>query len=93
MSTCNQFYCHNSKDLSLFLSEPVRPASTESVHVDSPPEDVGYKDLTDSALKSLMRSFRLTDLQTLMIFAGKNKAGRKTELLVSVIYLYYGIPY
>ena len=28
-----------------------------------------------------MRSFRLTDLQALMIFVGKNKAGRKTELM------------
>jgi hypothetical protein len=50
--------------------------------LDTPVIDEGYKELTDSALKSLMRSFRLTDLQTLMIFAGKNKAGRKTELLV-----------
>lgn len=59
------------------------PASTESdpVILETPANDEGYKELTDSALKSLMRSFRLTDLQTLMIFAGKNKAGRKTELL------------
>ena len=66
--------------LFLFLA----PASTESdpVILDTPVIDEGYKELTDSALKSLMRSFRLTDLQTLMIFAGKNKAGRKTELLV-----------
>jgi len=62
---------------------PPPPASTESdpVILDTPVIDEGYKELTDSALKSLMRSFRLTDLQTLMIFAGKNKAGRKTELL------------
>jgi len=59
------------------------PASTESdpVILETPANDEGYKELTDSALKSLMRSFRLTDLQTLVIFAGKNKAGRKTELL------------
>jgi len=59
------------------------PASTESdpVILETPALDEGYKELTDSALKSLMRSFRLTDLQTLVIFAGKNKAGRKTELL------------
>ena len=31
-----------------------------------------------------MRSFRLTDLQALMIFVGKNKAGRKTELMVCI---------
>jgi len=39
------------------------------------------KELSDDSLKCLIRNFRLTDLQALMIFVGKNKAGRKTELL------------
>ena len=41
------------------------------------------KELSDDSLKCLIRNFRLTDLQALMIFVGKNKAGRKTELLVN----------
>ena len=59
------------------------PTNTDSVAVEAQSDDsTAYKDLNDEALKSLMRSFRLTDLQGLLIFAGKNKAGRKTELMV-----------
>ena len=39
------------------------------------------KELTNDSLKSLLRGFRLTDLQALFIYVNKNKAGRKTELL------------
>ena len=40
------------------------------------------KELSDDSLKCLIRNFRLTDLQALMIYVGKNKAGRKNEMLV-----------
>jgi len=39
------------------------------------------KELSDDSLKCLIRNFRLTDLQALMIYVGKNKAGRKNEML------------
>lgn len=56
-------------------------ASSTPTSVSSSATSESYKELEDSALKSLMRSFRLTDLQALMISMGKNKAGRKTELM------------
>ena len=34
-------------------------------------------------LRSMVKSFRLLELQSLMLFAGKSKLGRKSELQVS----------
>jgi hypothetical protein len=70
------------------LSAATTPAaeattSTTSTTSSSTNANSAYKELSDDSLKSMIRSFRLTDLQALMIFVGKNKAGRKTELMVS----------
>jgi len=62
-------------------AEPAAPP-TNSVVTSPASAPPAAKDLTDESLKGMLRSFRLTDLQALMIFVGKNKAGRKTELLV-----------
>ena len=47
------------------------------------------KELSDDSLKCLIRNFRLTDLQALMIYVGKNKAGRKNEMLVCNTFVYF----
>ena len=59
-------------------------STSTATTVDSANTNGNSKELSDASLKCLIRNFRLTDLQALMIFVGKNKAGRKTELLVSV---------
>ena len=33
-------------------------------------------------LQNMVRAFRMSELQSLMVFAGKSKAGRKTDLQV-----------
>ena len=59
-------------------------STSTTTTVDNANTNGNSKELSDASLKCLIRNFRLTDLQALMIFVGKNKAGRKTELLVSI---------
>ena len=56
-------------------NETSTPApNTDSVTVDAPSDDSsGYKELNDTALKSLLRRFTKKYLQALMIFVGENK--------------------
>ncbi len=41
--------------------------------------------MSDDSLRSMLLSFRLSELAQLMDFAGKNKTGRKSELQVNTI--------
>ena len=42
-------------------------------------------------LQNMVRAFRMSELQSLMVFAGKSKAGRKTDLQVFLWNLYDGL--
>ena len=85
----DQDYAQPSSRYNQKNSRNSKTKTSAAPKVPSPPPafanapDPSHKELTNDSLKSLMRSFRLTDLQALMIFVGKNKAGRKTEILVS----------
>jgi len=61
-------------------STTANPVNTSVTSKDKDSSD-NAKELSDDSLKCLIRNFRLTDLQALMIYVGKNKAGRKNEML------------
>ena len=63
--------------------------SSSNASVTSKDKDSDAKELSDDSLKCLIRNFRLTDLQALMIYVGKNKAGRKNEMLVCSIGFFF----
>ena len=42
-------------------------------------------------LQNMVGAFRMSELQSLMVFAGKSKAGRKTDLQVFFRNLYDGL--
>ena len=69
-------------------ANPVNSSSNASVTSKDNDSSDKAKELSDDSLKCLIRNFRLTDLQALMIYVGKNKAGRKNEMLVcSIVFL------
>ena len=43
--------------------------------------------------RNMVDAFRMSELQNLMIFAGRSKAGRKTDLQVSSFNFRFGILY
>ena len=44
-------------------------------------------------IRSMVLSFRLLELQDLLLFAGKSKLGKKSELQVSSVYEIYIVRY
>lgn len=77
----------NEKSKAKITSPPAPKAPVVATVAMTPPPSVSEdnnenrKELTNDSLKSLLRGFRLTDLQALFVYVNKNKAGRKTELL------------
>lgn len=42
-------------------------------------------------LRSMVLSFRMSELHTLLVYAGKSKSGRKTEIQVREVLLFYEV--